>query len=53
MGEPAAKKPRLDEATEVKYTKIFINNEWVDSGESIDVYLVPTPYIDSPSTSFG
>ena len=32
--EPAAKRRKLafEEDPEVKYTKIFINNEWVDSG---------------------
>lgn len=33
--EPSMKKQRLDmeQIPEIKYTKIFINNEWVDSGE--------------------
>ena len=34
MTEPMSKKPRLDDTPEVKYTKIFINNEWVDSGKT-------------------
>ena len=37
MAEPPAKKQRLafEEDPVVKYTKIFINNEWVDSGKSL------------------
>ena len=33
MSEPAAKKSKMavNEQPEIKYTKIFINNEWVDS----------------------
>ena len=31
MSEPAAKKGRFDAPPEVKYTKIFINNEWHDA----------------------
>ena len=33
--EPAAKKSRFDGPPEIKYTKIFINNEWHDSGWSL------------------
>ena len=35
MSEPLSKKQRLsgDQIPEIKYTKIFINNEWVDSGK--------------------
>ena len=33
MTEPAAKKCRVDDTPEIKYTKIFINNEWLDSGK--------------------
>ena len=33
MGEPAEKKPRIEDEPQIKYTKIFINNEWTDSGE--------------------
>lgn len=28
---PPTKKPRFDSAPEIKYTKIFINNEWLDA----------------------
>lgn len=31
MSEPAPKKTRFDSPPEVKFTKIFINNEWHDS----------------------
>ncbi len=31
MSEPVAKKPRFEGPPEVKYTQIFINNEWVNS----------------------
>ncbi len=31
MSEPVAKKPRFESPPEVKYTQIFINNEWVNS----------------------
>ena len=35
MTEPLSKKQRLneDQDPEVKYTQIFINNEWVNSGK--------------------
>ena len=31
MSEPQSKKARFESPLEVKYTKIFINNEWHDS----------------------
>ena len=31
MSEPANKKARFASSLEVKYTQIFINNEWVNS----------------------
>lgn len=31
MTEPVSKKPRFESPPEVKFTKIFINNEWCDS----------------------
>ena len=33
--EPDAKKQRVCDSLEIKYAKIFINNEWVDSGEGL------------------
>lgn len=37
--EPAAKKSRFDGQPEIKYTKILINNEWHDSGASLQIII--------------